>query len=75
MYGIDWDGPLPDDIRTDNIVGVPSVFNPLTDEHYGELCSEIQPLAASNDYGIDLFQTCLSFVYDKLLLQQEQVSS
>ena len=34
MYGIDWDGPLSDDIRADNIVGVPSVFNPLTDEHF-----------------------------------------
>ena len=66
MYGIDWDGPLPDDILTNDIIEVPSIFNPLTDEQYGELCSEIYPLATSCDYGIDLFQTCLSYVSDKL---------
>ena len=71
MYGIDWDGPLPDDILTNDIVEVPSVLNPLSDEHYGDLCSEIYPLAASNDYGIDLYQTCLNFVYYKLSLYQE----
>ena len=41
MYGIDWDRPLPDDIMTNAIVDIPSVINPLSDEHYGELCSEI----------------------------------
>ena len=71
MYGIDWDGPLPDDIMTNAIVDIPSVINPLSDEHYGELCSEICPLAASTDYGKDLYETCLQFVYDKLSLHQE----
>ena len=58
-------------LLTNDIVEVPSVLNPLSDEHYGELCSEIYPLATSSDYGIDLYQTCLSFVYDKLSLHQE----
>lgn len=71
MCGIDWDGPLPDDIMTNAIVDVPSVSNPLNDAHYAELCSEICPLATSSDYGIDLYQTCLRFVYNKLSLHQE----
>ena len=73
MYGVDWDGPLPDDVTATTIVDVPSVINPLNQEHYGELCSEICPLATSTDYGIDLYQTCLHFVYSKLSFYNYQV--
>ena len=66
MYGIDWDGPLPDNIITDVIVDVPPVTDLLNSADYAELCSEISPLATSYDYGIDLYHTCLHFVYNKL---------
>ena len=68
MYGIDWDGPLPDDVLANNTIDVLPITNPLSNEHYAELCTEICPLATSPNYGIDLYLNCLHLVYNKLSL-------
>ena len=64
-FGIDWDGPLPN-VTCDTHVEVSSIEMPLTNREYRELCEEIDPLAESNEHGIDIYLNCLQFVRRKL---------
>lgn len=65
MFGIDWDGPLPD-ITCDSHVEVPLVESPLTDSEYTELCEQINPIADSEEHGMDIYINCLEFIRSKL---------
>ena len=58
QFGIDWDGPMPENV-TDETVEVPSIPCLLTDCDYAELCTNINPLATSSNYGIDIYLDCL----------------
>ena len=62
-YGIDWDGPLPEDATLDEaIVEVPETGCPLSPEQYQELLSSIDPLRESESYGIDIYMETVTFV-------------
>jgi hypothetical protein len=65
QFGIDWDGPMPENV-TDETVEVPSIPCLLTDCDYAELCTNINPLATSSNYGIDIYLDCLEFMHRKL---------
>ena len=64
QYGVDWDGPLRDD---DRAVIVPTMSTPLSSEDMEELISQINPLASSDDLGIDLYIQTVHFVSSIIL--------
>jgi len=66
MFGIDWDGPLPD-VTCDSHVEVPTIESPLTDNEYTEVCQQIDPIANSKEYGIDIYLNCIEYVRRKLI--------
>ena len=49
-YGIDWDGPLPDEV-----VDVPEVPELLDANQLQVLINSVDPLQRSEVYGIDLY--------------------
>ena len=59
-YGIDPDGPLPDDDDSNTIV-VPPILG-IDNEQYEDLALAIDPMGLSDDYGIDIYLQCLDFV-------------
>ena len=62
-YGIDWDGPLPDDpVETPDAVTVPETPNPMVPSIFQEMCEQVHPLEESLNYGIDLFMQAKSFL-------------
>ena len=65
QFGIDWNGPMPED-ATCTTVEIPPSPCPLTDSDYAEMCTTINPLATSSDYGADLYLECLEFVNSKV---------
>lgn len=64
LYGVDWDGPLPMD-DGDSVV-VPTTSVPLCEDDMQQLASQINPLAVSYDFGIDLYLECLQFIHSRL---------
>ena len=63
--GIDWDGPLP--FTGDNVVDVDPPEQPLNDADYDELCTRINPLEQSAEYGVDLYSETLQYVLCKII--------
>ena len=61
MYGVDEDGPEPDD--TDGTVSVPEVGFQLNVSDYQRLLSLVNPLAESPNHGIDLYEQTLHFIF------------
>ena len=62
-YGIDWDGPLPDENDDDYAqVEVPETRNPLSEDNFHELVWSIDPLSASESYGTDIYLSVVSFI-------------
>ena len=64
LYGVDWDGPLPMD-DGDSVV-VPTTSVPLCEDNMQQLASQINPLAVSYDFGIDLYLECLQLIHSRL---------
>jgi len=62
MYGIDWEGPHVLDFEDENLVQVPRIPCPLSDETYHVLLSSINPLTESHVYAEDLYIRVLDFV-------------
>jgi hypothetical protein len=61
-YGIDWDGPTPED-NTDNNVIVNEPRNPLTNNQYNLLQSLVNPLEEDDDgYGINVYKKTVNTV-------------
>lgn len=56
---------MPEDVNH-TTVEVPRVPCPLTDSDYAQMCTNINPLAVSSDYGIDIYLESLEFVLAKL---------
>ena len=67
-YGIDWEGSISsNESEDDGGVTVPETECPLSSSYdIEELRSTIQPLSRSNDYGIDIYECTLAFLYQKL---------
>ena len=62
--GIDWDGPLPPTDCSENTVYVDPPQQPLTNTDFHELCTTINPLDSSSEYGLELYVETLQFVLD-----------
>ncbi|XP_070535251.1 uncharacterized protein [Ptychodera flava] len=60
-FGVDWDGPLPED-TTEDTVEVPQVRCPLEDDELEDLISAIDPLQEDDIYGISVYQDVIDFV-------------
>ena len=60
-YGFDEDGLTSE---TDNGVEVPDVRFSLTIEHMGMLLDRIDPLALSDNFGVNLYHLTLQFIAD-----------
>ena len=65
-YGIDWDGPLPQEDNEADQIEVPDCNCPLSEEQYRVLQDRISPLADSPSHGIDLYIETLELVEDIL---------
>ena len=66
-YGIDWDGPVPNNPTDDHAtVEVPVTRNPLQEEHYASLKDSIDPLCNSDEYGVDTYLEALYFIHTKI---------
>ena len=62
-FGIDWDASL---LVADESVEVPHTECPITAEAVNELHHVVPPLSESTEYGIDLYETTLDFVLQRL---------
>lgn len=60
-YGIDWDGPLPENDEC-SVVTLPETPSPSNADKHAEMCTSIDPLRQSNSYGIDIFTEVISFL-------------
>lgn len=65
LYGIDWDAPLPtdDDVQ---IVSVPTLTNPLSEEQFTDLQVTLPPAIQDSDYGLSLYLDCVRYVQLRL---------
>ena len=60
-YGLDEDGPTSE---SDGGVELPDVRFSLTVQHMSMLLDRVDPLAASDSFGIDLYHQTLEFIAD-----------
>jgi len=65
-YGIDWDGPLPDEADCDEAVDVPQLPRVLDPNQLQVLINSIDPLQPSEVYGIDLYVETKRIVHNLL---------
>ena len=68
-YGIDEDGLVPDE--SEGGVEIPDIVFALALEHMTMLMDRIDPLAASDSFGINLYQQTLEFVYNTVSAHPE----
>lgn len=71
-YGIDWEGPIPEEIETLEEVHVPDIICPLQSPADLAELSAIDPLRESDSYGIEIFLETKHFVYSKIQQQFQQ---
>ena len=60
MYGVDPEGPEPDD--EDGAIIVPRLNFQLRPEDYQQLTVTINPMTHSDNYGIDLYEQVIQFI-------------
>ena len=60
-FGVDWDGPNVE--GNDAAIDVPETPCPLSLLQYEELMRLVPALAESTNYGIDLYEETLNFVF------------
>lgn len=65
-YGIDWDGPLPDEADCDETVDVPGLPRLLDPGQLEVLVNSVDPLQRSEVYGIDLYVETKRIVHNLL---------
>ena len=65
-YGIDWDGPLPDEADCDATVDVPGLPRLLDPDQLEVLVNSVDPLQRSEVYGIDLYVETKRIVHNLL---------
>ena len=66
LYGIDWNAPLGTDDDQPENVEVHTTHNPLSANHYSELCELVDPTVYSDYHGLDQYRLAVQFVEDKL---------
>ena len=71
VFGIDGGGPLPTNLCNgtddeENIVEVPHVDVPLTDEQFSQLQTQISLHESGANYGIDTYMRVLQFLSQTL---------
>lgn len=60
-FGIDWDGPLPQE-PADSTVSVPETQSVLSDQEMQRLLNLVDPLSLSNCYGIEFYMQARAFI-------------
>ncbi len=65
LYGVDWNGPLPDAEELQR-VEVTTTLNPLEERDYMQLKQMISPIGPSDCHGVDIYIRTLEFVVQKL---------
>ncbi len=55
---------MPDEAELE-IVNVPNIENPLSDQDYAELCNTISPYANTENFGMDIYLNVLNYVCQK----------
>ena len=65
-YGIDWDGPLPQEEDDADQLDVPDCNCPLSEEQYRMLQDTVPCFADSQNYGIDLYIATVSLVVNMI---------
>ena len=65
-FGIDWEGPVSQDINSDNHVDVPETNFPINVEQLNELRENIDPLRHSDFHGIDCYLETLQFFTNRI---------
>ena len=66
MYGVDWDEPLPLEENDPDTVSIPAISLDLSNDVEQLLVSQVNPLAFSHEFGIDLYLECLQFLSSRL---------
>jgi len=70
-YGIDLDGPVPNNVVRDNVVNVSPVSLILDENQYSQLAETVNPKLNDNNYGIDTFQQARQFVNHLLSINNQ----
>ena len=69
MYGVDWNGPMPEDLGDDaESVAVPESLIEISDECREDLTTQVPPLTDSTNYGVDLYLAALEFIQQEMSL-------
>lgn len=64
-YGIDWDGPVPA-VDNEGVIQVPKIACPLDHNGYAALTNLVNPLKASDSFGIDIYIETVTFISQQL---------
>ena len=65
-YGVDWSGPPPSDVVSNDTVVVPDTNCPLTPTEMAELQSQYTPLGPCDDLSINMYLDVLQFTTTKI---------
>lgn len=67
-YGIDWDGPIPEEL--DEGVVVPNITCPISneDKEYLRQVYTEEIIIASDSHAVDIFMNIRDYVYDHQIL-------
>ena len=65
MYGIDWNAPFSNEESADSVI-VPVTDCPLSPADLAQLHTVVNPLAETDDHGINHYITTIHFVQSKI---------
>ncbi len=65
-YGIDWDGPVVQEVDDSNHVEVPETNCPLSMKRFQELRETVNPLRQSIYHAVDCYLEVLQFIFNRL---------
>ena len=71
-YGVDWSGPPPSDVLSNDTVVVPDTNCPLTPTEMAELQSQYNPLGPCDDLSINMYLDVLQFTTTKINTRLQQ---
>ena len=74
-YGVDWSGPPPSDVLSNDTVVVPDTNCPLTPTEMAELQSQYNPLGPCDDVSINMYLDVLQFTTTKINTRLQQGTS
>ena len=69
QYGFEEEGLVGNDELEDNAVVVPENPFGLTDQQLLQLQEVVNPMASSQNYGIDLYEVTVEFIYNLYNIQ------